>query len=179
MTLNFQAQTALDLLLRNTDKAIQNDIRSRLNFSRYASVPNGRVVIMDWTAAYLETTAQLSMANTGVVTLTNTAIAPTVTVPSDNSLAAPGTTMKPLALEVFLISLPAVDGQSRDGECVVTLNKTGPLILAKSTLAVKAAGEVSHFHWSSDQSAAWASLVISGIKQHGVRVVAVLIGQAP
>lgn len=179
MTLNLQASTALDLLLRNTDPAIQNDIRAKLNFSRFSSVPNGRVILMDWTAAYLETTAQLSMANTGVVSLVNTAIAPTVTVPSDNSISAPGTTMKPLALEVFLISLPAVDGQSRDGECVVTLNKNGPAILAKSTLAVKAADEVSHFHWSSDQSGAWLSLVISGIKQHGVRIVALLIGQAP
>lgn len=178
MILNFNAQTSLELTLRGTSPAIQRAILAKFNFGRFSSIPDGRVIIMDWTAAYLETTAVLSMANTGVVTLTNTAIAPTVSVPSDSGATAPTTSMKPLALEVFLISQPAVDGQLRDAECFVTLNKTGPAVLASSSLAVSGAGDVAHFHWSSDQTAAWASLVFSGIKQHGCRIVAVLVGSA-
>ena len=178
MILNLQARTALELSLRNLGTSVQGEIIAKLNLGRFDSIANGRVVIMDWTGAYLETTAVLSMANTGVVTLTNTAIAPTVSVPSDSGATAPTTSMKPLALEVFLISQPAVDGQLRDAECVVTLNKTGPAVLASSALAVNAADQVAHFHYSTDQAAAWASLVFSGIKQHGCRIVAVLVGSA-
>lgn len=178
MILNLQARTALELSLRNLGTSVQGEIIAKLNLGRFDSIPDGRVVIMDWTGAYLETTAVLSMANSSAVTLTNTAIAPTVRVPSDNTAGSPPAGMKPLALEVFLISQPAVDGQSRDAECVVTLNKTGPAILASSALGVNAADQVAHFHWSSDQTAAWASLVFSGIKQHGCRIVAVLVGSA-
>lgn len=176
MTLNLQARTALNLALRGLGPSLQGEILAKLNFGRLDSVANGRVIIMDWTGAYSESAGTLSMASTGVVTLTNTAVAPTVSVPSDSGAGAPTTTMKPLALEVFLISQAAVSGQSRDAECLVTLNKSGPAVLASSTLAVTAADQVAHFHWSSDQSAAWASLVFSAIKQHGCRIVAVLMG---
>jgi hypothetical protein len=176
MTLNFQTQTSLELSLRSLSPAIQQSILSKLRFGRSASVANGRVLLFDWTGAYSDSAGTVSVANTGVATLTNTAVAPTIRVPSDDTISAPTTTMKPLALEVFLISQPAVAGQSRDAELTVTLNKTGPAVLASSTLAVGAADEVAHFHWSSDQATAWASLVFSGIKQHGCRIVAVLVG---
>lgn len=176
MTLNFKAQASLELALSNLSPAIRGDIVSRFNLSRFESIPGGRVLLLDWTGAYSDTAATVSVASTGIATLTGTAVSPVIRVPSDDTVSAPATAMKPLALEVALISQPAIAGQNRDPECLITLNKTGPQVLASGTLAAGSAEEVSHFHWSSDQTAAWHSLVFSGIRQHGCRLVALLLG---
>ena len=177
MILDFNTRTSLEFTLQGVSPGIQNSILNKLTFGRTTSVGSGRVLLFDWTAAYLETVATVSVANTGAPTLTNTAVQPIISFPN-NSRSAPVTTMVPLALEVFLISQPAIDGQSRDGECVVTLNKSGPTTVVSSSLHVSGAGDVAHMHWSSTgQIYEYSSLVFSGIKQHGVRIVAMLVGQ--
>ena len=177
MILDFNTRTSLEFILRGESPAIQNGILSKLNFGKTTSVASGRVMLFDWTAAYLETTASISVANTGSPTLTNTAVQPVISFPN-NSRIAPVTAMVPLSLEVFLISGPEVAGQVRDGECLVTLNKAGPTAVVSSTLQVSGPGDVAHMHWSrSGQTYEYLSLVFSGIKQHGVRIVAMMVGQ--
>lgn len=178
MDLNFTTQTTLRLLLRNTSAAIQNDILARFAASRSATAPNGRVILVDWTAAYLETVASWGVSTSGLSALTNTAVTPSVIAPHDDGLAAPTLSMKPIALDVFAISTPPVDGQLRDGEATVTLAKAGPANLAVGRLHLAADAPVAHFHWSADTAADWLTLSFSGIKQHGIRILACLIGKA-
>lgn len=178
MTLNFTAQSTLELLTRNSSPAIQNEILTRYRAARTASVANGRVIVLDWTAAYLETTAAWSISPSGLSALTNTAVTPTVNAPHDSGTAAPTLSMKALALDVFAISTEPVDGQSRDGEVTVTLARSGPVTMALSKLCLSTAAPVAHFHWSGDHALDWASLGFSGIKQHGIRILALLAGKA-
>lgn len=177
MILNISAETGLQIDILNDCPALQQSISSKLKFGRYSSYADGRVMLVDWTPAYLETTAVVSIANTGAATLTNTAVAPVITFPADNTASAPGTTFKAKALELFLISAPAATGESRDGECVVTLTKAGLATLATAKLKVSAADEVAHMHWSGQGTDAWTTLTITGIKQHGIRIFAILLGE--
>ncbi|RYD38985.1 MAG: hypothetical protein EOP87_00175 [Verrucomicrobiaceae bacterium] len=178
MTLNYTAQSTLEMLTRNTSPAIQNEINTRYRAANTASVADGRVIVLDWTCAYLGTTAAWSISPSGLSALTNTAVTPTVTVPHDGGTGAPTLSMKALALDVFAISTEAVDGELRDGEVTVTLARSGPVTMALSKLCLSTAAPVAHFHWSGDQTNAWASLGFSGIKQHGIRILALLAGKA-
>lgn len=178
MDLNFTSQATLQLLARNTSPVIQSEIEARIRASRAFSGANGRVFLVDWTGAYLETVASFGLTTAGIGSVTNTAITPTLTVPHDEGGGAPTMTHKPLALDVFAISTPDVTGETRDGEVTIGLNITGPASLATSKLCLSAAAPVAHFHWSADQTGAFLSLTFGGIKQHGIRILALLVGKA-